>query len=77
MGLGGVGVGGEQTIVVIHLIWFNWREREMCVCHPYCSAIHNQSHLSRLVDVASEGDARTGGPLAAVVRSTSKSWKNQ
>lgn len=40
--------------------------------HTYCSTIHDQCHLSGLVDVAPEGYAGTHAPLAAVVRSASE-----
>lgn len=49
----------------------------VCLFGTYCSTIHDQSHLSRLVDVTSEGDARTDTPVAAVVRSSSKSWQTK
>lgn len=45
-------------------------------CHAYRPSIHDQSHLSGLVDVTSEGDAGAGPPLAAVVRSALKGWRN-
>lgn len=59
-----------NTPVVDYLVY----ERE-CVCflHTYCSTVHDESHLSGLVDVTSEGDARTDTPVAAVVCSSSES----
>lgn len=49
----------------------------VCLFGTYCSTIHDQSHLSGLVDVTPEGDARTDTPVAAVVRSSSKSWQTK
>lgn len=59
---------------------FNDRERESNIlsvfsvfCHTYGTTVHDQSHLSGLVDVAPESDARTHTPMAAVICSTSES----
>lgn len=42
-----------------------------CFC-TYSAAVHDQSHLSGLVHLTPEGDARTGSAVAAVVGSASE-----
>lgn len=49
----------------------------MYFCHTYSATVHDQSHFSWLVDVTSEGDARTNTPMTAVVRSTSESCQSE
>lgn len=46
-------------------------------CQTYRSTVHDQSHLSGLVDVAPEGDAWPHAAMAAVVRSAAESCPTQ
>lgn len=48
------------------------KTHRMYISFTYCPTVHYQRHLSGLVDLTSESDARTDAPMAAVVCSGAK-----